>query len=584
MKRILVVFFMLLSVVSFSNYYYGNIHSHTSYSDGTADPATAYDHAKDSGKLDILAITDHARDLVFPTYKQEDKVVQTQVEATKISDDTFLGFRGFEWTKTGTGHITVYDTGYDFMDVNRADLIGIYQWIILHNGIGNFCHPNAKWGTFNDFDYYPLADEYMSMIEAGNYAGSLSTNMIREAYFNSYIRALEKGWHVAPIASQDNHEATWGTANDARTVFIMDDLTESSIYEAIRNRRVYASEDANAEVKLYTDDGFMGDIFYDATSTILKVEYSDPGEAIDSLYLYTSDGFDIYRPDGDTFYLEIPVSTEKAYEWYFVKFNQNDGDEIVTAPIWLQSSENQYLFTPATVVKNPIKGKPFTVTCDLVNLNYKEKKFVVSILNNAGEELISTESDVEAYSKKNVAIELNSNSELLYFYVNGVFASKLPVSFKSFSLKVDTSHENNFRPILTTMENFAKEKSGEYARVRMINEANLANADILVIPFPDADSFMPKYGVLSNEEIDLLSGKIGEGLRVILIFNSSKGTIPSVAESFNNLLRRNNAEYLLAEDGKNLIENKEKMGDKKIEIISFDGKSYEEILSGITLE
>ena len=69
MKKILIMLFLLFAAVSFSNYYYGNIHSHTSYSDGTSVPAIAYAHAKDSGKIDILSITDHARDLVFQTYK-----------------------------------------------------------------------------------------------------------------------------------------------------------------------------------------------------------------------------------------------------------------------------------------------------------------------------------------------------------------------------------------------------------------------------------------------------------------------------------------------------------------------------------
>jgi len=42
------------------NIYFGNLHSHTGYSDGSGTPAQAYQHAKNSGAGDFLAITDHA--------------------------------------------------------------------------------------------------------------------------------------------------------------------------------------------------------------------------------------------------------------------------------------------------------------------------------------------------------------------------------------------------------------------------------------------------------------------------------------------------------------------------------------------
>ena len=40
------------------NVYFGNLHSHTSYSDGSGTPDEAYRHARSAG-LDFLAITEH---------------------------------------------------------------------------------------------------------------------------------------------------------------------------------------------------------------------------------------------------------------------------------------------------------------------------------------------------------------------------------------------------------------------------------------------------------------------------------------------------------------------------------------------
>src|SRR5215470_17383292 len=39
--------------------FFGNLHSHTSYSDGSGTPAEAYNHARNVAHLDFLVITDH---------------------------------------------------------------------------------------------------------------------------------------------------------------------------------------------------------------------------------------------------------------------------------------------------------------------------------------------------------------------------------------------------------------------------------------------------------------------------------------------------------------------------------------------
>ena len=41
------------------NLYVGNLHSHTSYSDGSGTPAQAFEYARDVASIDFLAITDH---------------------------------------------------------------------------------------------------------------------------------------------------------------------------------------------------------------------------------------------------------------------------------------------------------------------------------------------------------------------------------------------------------------------------------------------------------------------------------------------------------------------------------------------
>lgn len=39
--------------------YFGILHSHTSYSDGSGTPSDAFNYARNTGKLDFMAITEH---------------------------------------------------------------------------------------------------------------------------------------------------------------------------------------------------------------------------------------------------------------------------------------------------------------------------------------------------------------------------------------------------------------------------------------------------------------------------------------------------------------------------------------------
>lgn len=39
--------------------YFGSLHAHTRYSDGSGTPAEAFTYARDTGKLDFMAVTEH---------------------------------------------------------------------------------------------------------------------------------------------------------------------------------------------------------------------------------------------------------------------------------------------------------------------------------------------------------------------------------------------------------------------------------------------------------------------------------------------------------------------------------------------
>ena len=41
------------------NFYFGNLHAHTSYSDGMGTPTEAYSHVSKAGVMDLFSTTEH---------------------------------------------------------------------------------------------------------------------------------------------------------------------------------------------------------------------------------------------------------------------------------------------------------------------------------------------------------------------------------------------------------------------------------------------------------------------------------------------------------------------------------------------
>ena len=96
-------------------FFIGNLHSHTSYSDGTGTPAWAYRYARDTARIDFLAVTDHHDMLSELEY--EDVLFQADEHC---EDGVFVAIAGQEWSggDTATGrkdHATVL--GADHMGI-----------------------------------------------------------------------------------------------------------------------------------------------------------------------------------------------------------------------------------------------------------------------------------------------------------------------------------------------------------------------------------------------------------------------------------------------------------------------------------
>lgn len=107
--------------------FFGNLHSHTSYSDGSATPEDAYRHARDVARLDFLAVTEHnhtqaggaiARDHTLYEGPRADSLISTAGRLTQ--DGRFVALFGQEFSSISKGnHANVLDVG-EVIDENEV--------------------------------------------------------------------------------------------------------------------------------------------------------------------------------------------------------------------------------------------------------------------------------------------------------------------------------------------------------------------------------------------------------------------------------------------------------------------------------
>lgn len=335
--------------------YFGDMHSHSLLSwdakPGAKMPAQAYAYAKHVAQVDFLAISDHTNGLPQTNYEK----IIAAAAPYENPDSQFVAIAGQELGSlggTGYGHMNIFEAptiagnGLDNDEI-RYNLNMAYQFIINHRVSGQFNHPSTENGNSNfaNFDYYLLADPYMSSLEVIN--GTRSTN-----YERYYLLALQKGWHLGALGDQDNHGPNYGDLRSRDgdiylTGVLADSLTKPKILEAIRGRRTYAFETNPPNDRIYLDaftaDGhWMGEIFDDADTRITLHVAAHAAPATNSRFRQAQ----IYR---NGFLLAWKNLGASSFDWtaednnstgahyYFAKLVQEDGDLLWTSPIWVNS-------------------------------------------------------------------------------------------------------------------------------------------------------------------------------------------------------------------------------------------------------
>ena len=334
------------------NLYFGDLHSHTSYSDGTGLPSDAYTMARSVG-ADFLAITDH----YFPLTEVEWQAMRAAADLFTV-DGEFVGMAGYEYYLPGINEINIYGTdtlaphsgltpqaNYQGDRMTGGSFIPwIYDWIAGEPGaIGQWNHP-LSYGCPECWDFYQFdfcteeRDAGMGMLECYNWG-------YRDS---SYSKALDAGWRMMPTASEDDHYGDWISPLGIRTVLLAPSLTRDNLYEAMREGRGYATLDANLEIYFTVNGAVMGSDLSDpgAAGYTASIQIHDPDGAGDEMTLVeiiTDGGVAIksFPMSTTSVDLTVELSGEDAPRYFFVRVTTAsplngdvEGITAWTAPVW----------------------------------------------------------------------------------------------------------------------------------------------------------------------------------------------------------------------------------------------------------
>ena len=387
------------------NLYFGQLHAHTDISNGAGSVEEAFQYASQVDGLDFFAVTDHSDSFDNADMGAIDADgadisadwAAGKQAAASVTNGDFVGLFGFEMTwpeDKQLGHISTFNTpGWqtrdqaDFENVPTA-LENYYKALtVVPGSVSQFNHPDTVHGDFERFDHYsPQYDAAVSLLEVAGEDGVVDCEY--------YDLALDKGWHVAPTNNQNNHKGQWGDASEARTVVLAKSLTEEALYAAMKDRRVYATQDSDLAIYYELNGTAMGSILPKSEEAEITVFLSDPtDEAIGSVEVVADGGEAIARQWVETPTKMLELSVPSGYSYYYLRVTQPDGDVAVTAPVWMDGYDDIGIESFTSDTLTPARDEEIGLTVTL--FNDEPMDFAVKSLSlYADETLVSTASDL----------------------------------------------------------------------------------------------------------------------------------------------------------------------------------------------
>jgi len=339
---------------------WGDLHGHSAFSDGTGTPADYFRYARDVAALDVCALTDHDHWGMRPlaTHPALWGEIRRQAEISN-EPGRFVTILGYEWTNWlhGHRHVLFFENGGDVLSsVDPRYETPDQLWAALRGSNAlTFAHHSAGGPVATNWDY-PPDPELEPVTEIVSVHGSSeapdSPLPIYSPVAGNFVRdVLERGYSLGFIGSGDGHDGHPGLSHLAGAcgglaAILSDDLTREGVLEALRARRVYATNGPRIYLRATLGGREMG------SAVVLESEPGDPtGDSATTLTALAVapaplDGFDLIRSgrpveripcEGSVicrFSRDLPDLAPGG--WVYVRAVQEDGGAAWSSPFFIQ--------------------------------------------------------------------------------------------------------------------------------------------------------------------------------------------------------------------------------------------------------
>ena len=344
--------------------YWGDVHGHSTISDGVGSPDYFYRYARYIAHLDFAALTDHDYEVHHSWYERKEQVI-TKQQWREIKNRTkkyyelekFITFNAYEWTGRPWGDRCIYFLGGDPKMISCNDKDGstpnslysslkkIDALVIPHTTCSGFM--GGEWNI--DSKKLEKVMEIYSMHGSCEFEGGPRTvlNSVKKQYFRD---ALAKGLKLGVIGSGDNHLTQPGNPHlipgpysslrysTGLAAVWCDGLTRKDIFQSLRERYCYATTGARIILDFQINGVRMGEeikvkakespeikVYVAGTDRIKLLEIIRFGEVA---YSISSQKMDFSLKWKDT-----AIFLKSCY--YYIRLIQEDGEMAWSSPIWV---------------------------------------------------------------------------------------------------------------------------------------------------------------------------------------------------------------------------------------------------------
>jgi hypothetical protein len=322
---------------------YGQLHAHTGFSDGLLTPADAYAAARDAG-LDFFAVTDHLEQL-----DDAEWAATREAAARAQAPDAFVALYGYEWgghpSPSGwMNHLNVIGTD------ERLGMWGTLGIGRLYDGIGRLpgAHVIAQWNhpgmvkgwlgrnDWDDFAYSAAADLRVKLVMVETRSDNGEDNREQAGL----VRALDRGWHVAPKGEEDNHIANWGRSRRRTGLWLPDLRDADAVLAGLQRMATFYTDDPDASLKLVGDgEWLMGSTLYGGGPHRLRVEvrHGKRTTRVARVEIVTFGGAVAARSAGGTTPLTVDFTVDPWTDaYFFARVVLEDAEtRMISAPLFV---------------------------------------------------------------------------------------------------------------------------------------------------------------------------------------------------------------------------------------------------------